>query len=244
MATSLAAPAAEALVWERGAAQGFAAGHVLLAPASAAWAPATPEPPPRWGGAGGADLGAAARVAGALLGDEAGGCFPGFDRPRGHLLLPDWARLPNSEPADSDSSAGTAHDARSAHDALGSKRTYLQAGLGEPAAHRGAGGAYATSPPGTPPLGYFGAPPPVAAAGSGCYSATELGLAPAPAAPDSPAPLARSASACALDRLLEEMGSGDAAFCSGPAVGTDAATGEKLDAFWDSVDQATDALAF
>lgn len=226
VATSLVAPAGEPLVWARGAAQGFAAGHVLQAvSAVAAWAPTTPEPLPRWGAAAAPELGAAARMAGSLLGE---GPARGGD-----LLLPDWARLPNSEPADSDSSAGTAADARG----LG-KRTYAQAGLGEAAG--GPPTPAQASPPGTPPLGYLAAAP-IAASSSGCYTEAALGLAPAPAA-ETPVVLARSASACALDRLLEEMGSGDAAFCSGPAVGNDAATGEKLDAFWDSVDQATDAL--
>ncbi|KAK9834029.1 hypothetical protein WJX81_004707 [Elliptochloris bilobata] len=227
VATSLlAAPAAESLVWARGAAQGFAAGHVLQAVSAAtAWAPATPEPLPRWGVASAPELGAAARMAGCLLGDGPARCAD--------LLLPDWARLPNSEPADSDCSAGTAADARG----LG-KRAYLQPGMGEPA-----GGSRNPSPPGTPPLCYLGAAAQIAPSSSGCYTEAALGLAPAPAPQDAaPMVLARSASACALDRLLEEMGSGDAAFCSGPAVGTDAATGEKLDAFWDSVDQATDAL--
>ena len=253
----------EPLVWARGAAQGFAAGHVL--PAAAAWAPATPEPPPRWGKAvpmpEGFGMSAAARMAGSLLGcEEPSGLGSRVGSPRGDLLLPDWARLPNSEPADSDASAGTAQHDGGAPGLR--KRTYLQAGLAgfsaaEPASAEplrrefAAGHASAaanananlSSPPGTPPVAYFNTPQLVAAS-SGCYSAAALGLAPAakPAEASLPAGLPRSASACALDRLLEEMGSGDAAFCSGPAVGTDAATGEKLDAFWDSVDQATDAM--
>ena len=168
------APAGEPLVWARGAAQGFAAGHVLQAvSAVAAWAPATPEPLPRWGAAAAPELGAAARMAGSLLGE---GPVRGGD-----LLLPDWARLPNSEPADSDSSAGTEADARG----LG-KRTYLQSGFGEPA-----GGQPQASPPGTPPLGYLGAAP-IAPSSSGCYTEAALGLAPAAAAPETPVVLARS----------------------------------------------------